>query len=184
MFGSTNHYSVPASLANRFNESRGIVRSLKAKANAKRTPSEKMADWMTAAFGSFAFLVINVLWFSAWIIINVGLIPGVTPFDPFPFGFLTMIVSLEAIILAIFVLISQNREAKIAELREETDLQVDIITEQELTKLLEMMSLLLQKQGVDISTDADLQFMLKPTDVDRLEQTLEQQVAEEQSPES
>jgi uncharacterized membrane protein len=165
----------------RLNTSRSIIRSLKAKANAKRTPAEKIADWMTESFGSFGFLVINAIWFFVWIVMNVGVIPGIQPFDPFPFGLLTTIVSLEAIILAIFVLISQNREAKIAELREEIDLQVDIITEQELTKLLEMMRVLLEKNGVDLSTDEDLKLMLRPTDVDKLEKVLEQEVLEKPS---
>jgi uncharacterized membrane protein len=167
-----------AGAVRRFNTSRGIIRSLKTKADAKRSRAEKIADWMTESFGSFGFLLVNVAWFFGWLVLNIGIIPGIEPFDPFPFGMLTTIVSLEAIILAIFVLISQNREAKIAELREEIDLQVDIITEQEITKLIEMMRVLLEKNGVDLSTDEDLKLMLKPTDVDKLEKALEKQVLE------
>jgi len=160
----------------RVQASQGIVRSLKTKEDEKRTATEKFADWITAALGSMKFLILNLLWFAVWMAINTGLIPGVTPFDPFPFGLLTMIVSLEAIALAIIVLISQNRAAKIADLRGEIDLQVDIITESELTKLMMMMHLLLEKQGIDLSADHDLDEMLKPTNVDKLEEALEQQV--------
>jgi uncharacterized membrane protein len=156
--------------------SRGVVHSLRAKEDEKRTTAEKIADWMTEKFGSFTFFIINAVWFIVWLVINTGMIPGVEPFDPFPFGMLTMIVSLEAIFLAIFVLISQNRASKVAELREEVDLQVDIITEEELTKLLTMMKLLLEKNGIDISNDDALQSMLKPTDVETLENVLEQEV--------
>ena len=155
--------------------SRHIINSLKAKADRKRSLSEKIADWITGTFGSMGFLIVNVLWFSIWIILNLGIIPGLVAFDPFPFGLLTMIVSLEAIVLAIFVLISQNRAEKVDDLREEVDLQVDMIAEEEVTKLLIMVSVLLEKQGIDVSQDAELQAMLSPTNVEKLERILEQQ---------
>ncbi len=176
-----NHF--PASnLVNQLGQnaptSRQIIHSLKAKADAKRSWSEKLADWMTARFGSMAFLALNLTWFLVWLVVNTGMFPGVRAFDPFPFSLLTMIVSLEAIILSVFVMISQNRAAKVTELREEVDLQVDIITEAELTKLLIMMNLLLQKNGIDISADSELADMLKPTNMEAIEQALEKQVVE------
>lgn len=155
--------------------SRHIITSLKAKADAKRTLTEKLADWITSTFGSIGFLTLNVVWFALWIVLNVSLIPGVVPFDPFPFGLLTMIVSLEAIVLAIFVLIAQNRAERVDNLRQEVDLQVDMIAEEEVTKLLLMVSVLLEKQGVDISADSELQGMLSPTNIEKLERILEQQ---------
>lgn len=157
-------------------QGRQYIHSLKIRADEKRSTSEKMADWITQSFGSMTFLIINVLWFAIWIVLNLGFIPAVEPFDPFPFGLLTMIVSLEAIILAIFVLISQNRAEKVANLRQEVDLQVDRIAEEELTKLLQMVSLLLEKQGIDVSNDEELQAMLGPTNMEELEQALEEQV--------
>jgi uncharacterized membrane protein len=159
--------------------SRNVIESLKKKTDARRTFSEKLADWITAKFGSMTFLAINVIFFAIWLILNTGILPGVKPFDPFPFGLLTTIVSLEAIILAIFVLVSENRAAKIADLREEVDLQVDIITESELTKVLVMLKLLLEKNGIDISNDPDLEKMLKPTDTEQIEQALEEQVVQQ-----
>lgn len=158
--------------------SRRIIKSLKAEADKKRAVSEKIADAMTAACGSITFLALNAAWFILWIIWNVGWIPDLKPFDPYPFGLLTMIVSLEAIILAIFVLISQNRGSKIDDLREEVDLQVDIITEQELTKLMAMVTILLEKNGVNISKDEELQEMLKPTNFEKIKKALEKQVVE------
>lgn len=163
--------------------SRHIITSLKAKADAKRTLTEKLADWITSTFGSIGFLTLNVVWFALWIVLNVSLIPGVVPFDPFPFGLLTMIVSLEAIVLAIFVLIAQNRAERVDNLRQEVDLQVDMIAEEEVTKLLLMVSVLLEKQGVDISADSELQGMLSPTNIEKLERILEQQHIN-QSPEA
>ena len=153
-----------------------LLRSIKGKADDKRTFAERVADKLTAGFGSMAFLVLNVIWFVVWIVINVGLIPGIEPFDPFPFGFLTMVVSLEAIALAIIVLISQNRAAKIADLREEVDLQVNILTEKEITKLLQVVAQLAEKQGLDLSRDRELQTMLRPSDTEKLEKDIELEV--------
>ncbi|MDQ5922878.1 MAG: family transcriptional regulator, cyclic receptor protein, partial [Patescibacteria group bacterium] len=97
-----------------------IFRSIKARSAAKRTKIEKIADWMTSFFGGINFLITNLIVFVAWIFINTGQVASITAFDPFPFNLLTMIVSLEAIILSVFVLISQNRSSKVGELREET----------------------------------------------------------------
>ena len=153
-----------------------LLRSIKGKADDKRTFAERVADKLTAAFGSMAFLVLNVVWFIVWITINLGLIPGIEPFDPFPFGFLTMVVSLEAIALAIIVLMSQNRASKIADLREEVDLQVNILTEKEITKLLQVVAQLAENQGLDLSRDRELQAMLRPSDTEKLEKDIEQEV--------
>ncbi len=156
--------------------SRHIIRSLKAKADAKRKFTERAADWMTSIFGTITFLVLNVAWFTVWIWLNLDQPGGLTAFDPFPFGLLTMIVSLEAIVLSIIVLISQNRAARIGDLREEIDLQVDIINEEETTKVLHMVAQLLEKQGVNISEDQHLQSMLLPTNLEKIERALERQV--------
>ena len=87
-----------------------------------------------------------------------------------------MIVSLEAIALAIFVLISQNRSGKIADLREEIDLQVDMLTERELTKLMHLTCAIAEKQGIDLSKDQELKKMLEPTSMSKIEHALEVQV--------
>ncbi len=153
-----------------------IVRSLKAKKAIRRTSSEKIADWCTLRFGTMGFLMLNALVFTFWIIINRWSVLELPPFDPFPFGLLTMIVSLEAIILSIFVLISQNRAEKIDDLRDEIDLQVDLITEREITKTLKLLSLLAAKNGVDLPADEELQEMIKPADIGKIERDLEKRV--------
>jgi uncharacterized membrane protein len=153
-----------------------IRRSVKASQDEKRGLAERLADTLTKWFGSMPFLIVNCIWFIVWMLINLELIPGVPAFDPFPFGLLTMVVSLEAIILAIIVLISQNRAARIADLREEVALQVEEISEQEITKILVLMKMLLEKEGIDISQDEELQAMLRPTDTKMLEEALEKEV--------
>ena len=155
---------------------RRIFHSIKAKADAKRTTMERMADSMTSHFGSNAFLWLNVFLFVAWILINTNQLRDIPPFDPFPFNLLTNIVSLEAIILAIFVLISQNRTSKIDDLREETHLQLNIISEREITKLMKMIALLLEKQGVDLSEDPELKKMLKPISEEEIQKRLEREI--------
>lgn len=100
--------------------------------------SERVADFLTDSFGTIAFFNVNLVLFALWIVANSNIIPGFTPFDPYPYGMLTMVVSLEAIFLSIIVLISQNRAAKIADLREELDFQVNVTAEQEITQILRM----------------------------------------------
>ena len=154
----------------------GEIKSVKGRADKRRKLSERVADALTLGFGSMAFLILNVVWFIVWIVINVGLIPSIEPFDPFPFGFLTMVVSLEAIALAIIVLMSQNRASKIADLREEVDLEIDRIAEAELTKVLQLVVMLAEKQGIDLSHDDEVREMLQPSDHEKIEKTLEQEV--------
>lgn len=153
-----------------------IVKAFKAKLDERRSIWEKLADFMTAKFGSMVFLTLNVIWFVVWIIINMGWAPSIEPFDPFPFGLLTMIVSLEAIMLAIFVLISQNRNAKIDDLREEIGLHVNVLTEEEITKMMELQVILLKKNGIDVSRDEELAEMLEPEDTEKIERILEHQL--------
>lgn len=155
---------------------RKILKSFKAKADAKRTWLEKLADFMTSVFGSIAFLIVNAIFFIGWILININYIKGVPAFDPFPFNLLTTFVSLEAIILAIFVLVSQNRSSKIDDLREETHLQINLITEREITKLMKMTTILLEKHGVDLSQDPELKKMLKPISEEEIEKRLEREI--------
>ena len=155
---------------------RKVIKSFKAKADAKRSLAEKFADLMTIKFGSVLFLSLNAVWFLSWILINTGMIPGIEPFDPFPFGLLTMVVSLEAIFLAIIVLISQNREARIADLREEIELRISSISEGELTKLINLMVLLLEKNGIKVDEDPELKKMLRPTDNAEIERQLEKEL--------
>jgi uncharacterized membrane protein len=174
-----NHLSFLKSMFGENNDGptrKRIFRSMKAKADAKRTFLEKLADVMTSKFGSNTFLIINAFVFVAWVLINTNQIKGVQAFDPFPFSLLTTIVSLEAIILAIFVLISQNRTTKIDDLREETHLQLNLISEREITKLMKMMVLLLEKNGIDLSQDPELKKMIRPVSEEEIEKMLEREI--------
>lgn len=102
---------------------------------------ERTAGWITDFSGSMAFVYIHTIWFGLWILLNIGLvhIPHLSQFDPYPFGLLTLVVSLEAIFLSTFVLIAQNRLARQSERRAELDLQINLLSEQKAAKVLEML---------------------------------------------
>jgi uncharacterized membrane protein len=151
-------------------------KSYKIKAKMRSTPAEKSADFFTKQFGSFTFLVLNIAWFVIWILINTGKVPGIEPFDPFPFIFLTLCVSLEAIILTTIVLISQNRESRVDDIRDEIDTRIDIEAEEEITKVLEILIKIARKNDIDLSKDERLKKMLKPVDTYYLEKKFESEV--------
>ena len=153
---------------------RAIV-AVKAQHWADRSPLERVAERLNSVASSPAFLVLHVIWFVVWIGWNVGAF-GLRPFDPFPFGLLTMVVSLEAIFLSIFVLLAQKREAAIAELREELSLQVQLWTEREVTKSLQLMTGLYRRLGQTLAEDPDLREMLGPLDVRNIESRLMEQI--------
>ena len=96
----------------------------------KRTAVQKAADWIAEFSGSISFLVLHVVIFTGWIVANTGWVPGIRVFDPFPYGLLTMCVSLEAIFLSVFVLLSQNRQ--VAKDRIRADIEYDINLKAEL----------------------------------------------------
>lgn len=160
-------------------EQRKKIKSMKARMDADRSTSDRVADRINSGFGSMGFFGFHVLFFAAWIILNTGSIPGVAPFDPYPFGFLTMVVSLEAIFLSIFVLISQNRAAKIADVREEVDLQINVRAEQEITRMINMLDEIHDKLGLDEKDDRQLKKMKKNTNLLKIEREVMKEMEED-----
>ena len=152
-----------------------VVQSFEAKELKKRSWSVRLADDLTSTFGSFSFLTFNVLFFIFWIAMNTGNISGLSIMDPFPFPLMTTIVSLEAIILTLIVLMSQNRQSFISNLREEIDMQVNLTSEREITKILQILVKVAEKQGIKLE-DKDLSEMLKEIEVSYLERKLEEQL--------
>jgi uncharacterized membrane protein len=144
--------------------------ALEQREKVKMSASDRLADLITAFAGSLLFVALNAAWFAIWILINVT---GLTDFDPFPFGLLTMIVSLEAIGLAIFVLISENRQAALADKRARLDLQVNLIAEREVTKLLEMVARIERRLGSADGSDPEVIEMKRPTHVRELADKME-----------
>jgi uncharacterized membrane protein len=101
----------------------------------KVTPIQRLADSLAAFSGTFSFLMVHAVWFALWIAVNVGAFPSLRVFDPFPFGLLTMIVSLEAIFLSCMVLISQSRQAAKERIRSDAEFEANIRAGLEVTQL-------------------------------------------------
>lgn len=115
----------------------------------------RVADAITSFSGSMLFVYIHVAWFGLWIVLNSGLF-GLPSFDPFPYGLLTMIVSLEAIFLSTFVLISQNRQSEETERRANLHLHIGLLSEHELTRVLQMLEAVQHKLEIMEYKDKDL----------------------------
>jgi uncharacterized membrane protein len=141
---------------------------LKSRLNLKTTWQDSIADFLTSKFGSITFFSLNVIFFFVWVLINTGTLPVVQIFDPYPFILLTMVVSLEAILLAIIVLISQNRQSHNAYLREQIDFEVDVRAEEEISKMLVFQEKIAKHLNVPIVHDAELAEMEDHTDIKRI----------------
>jgi uncharacterized membrane protein len=124
------------------------AQNVKSIANLERAAQVQLssADRITRFCGSMAFVWVHVLWFSVWIIANT--VMPIKPLDPYPFSFLTLVVSLEAIFLSTFILISENRQARIDERRNHLDLQINLLAEQENTKTLQLLEQIANKLEV------------------------------------
>jgi uncharacterized membrane protein len=143
---------------------------------AQRTRFDKLADGVTRVCGSMRFVVFHVVWYAVWIVANVAL-PTRERWDPFPFAFLTLTVSLEAIFLSAFILISQSRQSALGERRAQLDLQVNLLSEQENTKMLELLEKIGEKLGIHMSDDPDVQALEKATRPRELLQQIDQTMA-------
>jgi uncharacterized membrane protein len=134
-----------------------------------RSKTEQLSDWIAAKAATGPVMLAHLIWFTGWIAANVGLVPGLQPFDPFPFPFLTMTVSLEAIFLALFVLASQNRLARQADRRSHLDLQIDLLAEREMTAVLRLLRDIAAHLKVETSvTSEQLRDLAKRTDLHQL----------------
>jgi len=134
----------------------------------ERSTAEQFSDWITSVAASGLAMLGHVVWFGGWIAINTGLVPLVPPFDPFPFPLLTMVVSLEAIFLALFVLASQNRLAKQSDKRANLDLQIDLLAEREMTAVLQLLRDIAAHLNVETVTAEELNELARKTDVKAL----------------
>ena len=157
--------------------SRQIIRSFEAQALKKRPLIVKLADSLASGFGTITFLVGNVVVYGVWVLINTGRVPWIPVFDPYPYSFMNSFVSIEAIILSVIVLMSQNRENQRDTLRNELGLQVELISEKEITKILSLLKEIRQNQK-EGTIDMDLDEMTKELDTSYIERKLTEQLEE------
>src|ERR1041384_5907961 len=143
-----------------------VVRKLEEAANEERSTSDRVARMIAQFCGSMTFVWVHVICFAGWITLNM--IPGVDHIDPFPFTFLTFVVSLEAIFLSTFILISQNQDTRISERRNHLDLQINLLSEQENTKMLMMLQAIAEKVGARIDRDEDMAVLAQETELEKV----------------
>jgi uncharacterized membrane protein len=118
---------------------------------------EQIATRVTSATGNVTFALLNALFFAVWVLLNLPGMP--TQFDPFPFALLTMLVSLEAILLSVFVLIAANAQSRRADQRARLNMQLDAVAEREITKLIELVAQIHEHLGLEGSARSEVQEM-------------------------
>lgn len=142
----------------------------------RRRFSDRIADAIATFAGTVIFVLAHLLWFGLWAAINLGVIKLAPAFDPYPFQLLCMLVSLEGVLLSTFVLIKQNRMSNRADRRAHLDLQVNLLTEKEVTKVIQMLEHIAQHLGLGV--DGETKEMAEVTAVSDLAQELDQKLPE------
>ncbi|HVW87136.1 MAG TPA: DUF1003 domain-containing protein [Bryobacteraceae bacterium] len=157
-----------------------LISRMEEKYLKNRKPAERVADVIAAFSGSMIFVILHLVVYSAWILINLRIFPVLPVFDPYPFMLLSMIVSLEAIFLSTFVLMKQNRMSKRADARAHLDLQINLRAEKEMTMVLQMLRLIGTRVGVgDTRLDRELAQLSADTPVEILANEIEEKLSKE-----
>jgi len=153
------------------------VAKLQKQAARRRTLGERVADAVSAMVARESAVVVHVIWFGLWLLMNSGRVSFIRPFDPFPFTLLTTVVSLEAIFLTLFVLASQNRLTHEADRRAHLDLQVNLLSEQEMTLVLRMLGELCERFDLrETVSSSKYRELASRTDVGQLAEQLEHEL--------
>jgi uncharacterized membrane protein len=140
------------------------VAQLEESFRTRRTFFEHVADVVGSFAGSIPFVVLHLIWFLMWFLINTGRMSFIRPFDPYPCVFLALLLSGEAVLLSTFVLMKQNRMTNAADRRAHINLQIDMLAEREATKLLQMQRLICRRLGIEeVESDRELEDLLKDT---------------------
>jgi uncharacterized membrane protein len=157
-----------------------IVDKFRHDSESRKSFQDHLADLITRWSGSMLFVYLHVIWFAIWIALNEG-VAGLKPFDPFPFGLLTTIVSLEAIFLSTFVLVSQNRQAALADRRNDLDLQINLLAEYEMTRVLTLVDALAKKLDIKDCDNEELAELEKDVEPEAVLRELERRSTAAQS---
>jgi uncharacterized membrane protein len=159
----------------RLDENVEVIKRWERDALHNRSRAEQIAERVTRDAASGMVLLFHAIWFASWLLANAGMLPGVQPFDPFPFPLLTLVVSLEAIVLTLFVLSSQNRLSQQADKRAHLDLQINLLAEQEMTIVLRLLQDISAHLKAPVSvTPAQIRDLTKKTDVHAITDRLDE----------
>jgi uncharacterized membrane protein len=145
----------------------------------ERRFSDRVADGIATFAGTVIFVLLHLLWFAVWAAVNLGVIRLVPAFDPYPFQLLCMLVSLEGVLLSTFVLIKQNRMSLRADRRAHLDLQVNLLTEKEVTKVIQLLQRISAHMGIEEQVDFETRELGEVTAVGDLARELEQKLPED-----
>lgn len=148
----------PGSLNSSLRRNIEALRRRRAEEEASASLEDRLAAAITRFTGSLRFVYVHVALYGFWIVANLGWIPGLAAWDP-TFVILAMVASVEAIFLATFVLITQNRMAAAADRRAELDVQISLLAEAEITKLVELVSDIAERMHVPASEGAEIEEM-------------------------
>lgn len=162
----------PRTVADVTRENVRAMQKLDELAVAERGFADRVAEFVARFCGSIVFVWIHVVLFAGWILWNT--LPGFAHFDPYPFTFLTLCVSLEAIFLSSFILISQNYEMRISERRNQLDLQINLLAEQENTKMLQLLERIARKVGAADEEDPEVRVLEQATRPETLARQIEE----------
>ena len=162
------------------------MHQLEEAAMSRRNGADRVASAIARFCGRMSFVWLHVVVFAGWIAYNS--LPWFQAFDPYPFTFLTLVVSLEAIFLSAFILISQNYDMRVSERRNQLDLQINLLSEQENTKMLQLLDAIARKLGVSQEDDPEIEALEQATRPETLarqiEKTFREQAGERGKPKS
>ncbi len=161
-------------------ELRVVARNIEALIEARgrfeqrKTREQRIADAITKFAGSMWSVYAHGALYGGWILVNTGIVPGVMPWDRFPFVMLAMAASVEAIFLSTFVLISQNRMSEVADRRADLDLQINLLSEHEITRLLDLSVALATKLGVEVPEREEVDALRRPVAPEKVLEEIEE----------
>src|SRR3954452_6088930 len=171
---SSRLYHHPKTVEERTQRNVQTIVQLEEATKGQRTRTDRIAEAIANFCGSMTFVSVHVVWFGFWMALNV--LPGLPHVDVFPFTFLTLVVSLEAIFLSTFILISQNHDTRLSEKRSHLDLQINLLSEQENTKMLTLLARIAAKVGVEMTDDPDIAVLEEATRPEKLVEQIEQAI--------
>jgi uncharacterized membrane protein len=154
-----------------------MVAKLEQQALEQRSRVDALGDAVANFIGSMPFVLVHVFGFILWAVVNSGAVPVIKPFDPYPYILLTMVVSMEGVIVGTFVLMKQNRMARRSEHRDHLNLQIDLLAEKEITKMLQLQRLMCERLGIgQVKLDAEISELSQHTAVEDLSKELERRI--------
>jgi len=146
----------------------------------ERSIADRLGETLAGIAGGFGFIAFHLFWFTAWIVLNLDLIPGFPPFDRFPFGILHILVATEAILLSSFVLMKENRMQRQSQQRSHLALQVTLLVEKETTKVLSMVQSICEHLGLEPEAqDPEAQKLSEKTHLATLASELKQKMPDD-----